>query len=623
MTARTSFASLIVAIFLAACATPQQDRPSSGHIGADSTSTAAKSAIPQPVQQSIVLPKPKPSAKTETYSVVVKDVAVQELLFALARDAKLNVDIHPGIGGTITLNAIDQTLPQLLNRIAKQVDMRFELDGPNLVVMPDKPHLRTYKIDYVNMTRDTTGSVTVTTQIGSPSGGSAVGQGAASSGAGSTSTTKVDNTAKNRFWETLIQNIKDILLETDKEIVVSRRTGISQQQASREAETSATARGEGVAAAMLGAVSQAVAGTGNQTAQSRSGATQQDTSERDFKDYKTLLAASVIANPETGIITVRATARQHEKVQEFLDRVMASAQRQVLIEATVVEVQLTDNYQQGIDWSKMALGAVGFKLVQKAVGGIAAPASSLFELTYTNPTSRYGNISATVKLLENFGNVKVLSSPKLSVMNNQTAVLKVVDNTVYFTIQSSSSQNQTQTVVTYTTTVHSVPVGFVMNVTPQISENESVLLNIRPTISRIIGVATDPNPALKRGVGGLTEDIVNEIPIVRARELESMIRVENGNIAVMGGLMEDVVEKSDQAVPGLYKAPLFGNIFTNRDNTRRKTELVIFLRPTVIKSPSVEGDFSAFRKQLPDENFFGNNPGPEPVREMNFRGNPQ
>jgi hypothetical protein len=119
---------------------PQTKPPSSGHIGADSVQAApAKSNIPQPVQQSAALPKPKPAAKTETYSVVVKDVKVEELLFALARDAKLNVDIHPGIRGTVTLNAIDQTLPQLLNRIAKQVDMRFELDGPNLVVMPDTP----------------------------------------------------------------------------------------------------------------------------------------------------------------------------------------------------------------------------------------------------------------------------------------------------------------------------------------------------------------------------------------------------------------------------------------------------------------------------------------------------
>lgn len=246
MTARTTtIASLLSATFLAACTAPQVKPPSSGHINADSAPPAAKSNIPSPVQQSVTLPAPKPAAKVETYSVVVKDVRVQELLFALARDAKLNVDIHPGISGTVTLNAIDQTLPQLLNRIAKQTDMRFELDGPNLVVMPDTPYLRTYKVDYVNMTRDTTGNVAINTQIASisPTAAGAGGAGAAAGGtSGNVSSTKVDNVAKNRFWETLEQNIKDILHETDKEIIVRRRQADLQEQASGSANVSGGAQ---------------------------------------------------------------------------------------------------------------------------------------------------------------------------------------------------------------------------------------------------------------------------------------------------------------------------------------------------------------------------------------------
>ena len=144
----------------------------------------------------------------------------------------------------------------------------------------------------------------------------------------------------------------------------------------------------------------------------------------------------------------------------------------------------------------------------------------------------------------------------------------MVDNNVYFTVSSNTNQNQTQTIITFTTTVHSVPVGFVMNVTPQISENDTVLLNIRPTLSRVIGVATDPNPALKAGTNtGLDKDIVNEIPIIRSREMESMIKVDNGNIAVMGGIMEDVLDNTDNAVPGLSRIPLVGNLFTHRNDT--------------------------------------------------------
>ena len=117
-------------------------------------SAAAEGQIPPPVQIAPLLPKPKPAARLETYSVVVNNVRVQDLLFALARDAKLNVDIHNDITGSVTLNAIDQTLPQLLARIARQVDMRYEVEGQNLSVMRDTPYLRSYKIDYLSAVRN-------------------------------------------------------------------------------------------------------------------------------------------------------------------------------------------------------------------------------------------------------------------------------------------------------------------------------------------------------------------------------------------------------------------------------------------------------------------------------------
>ena len=606
----------LLALILSACSNAPIQPPGDGHLRAEKVGAGGTAAIPAPVQQTTALPKPKPAAKVETYSVVVNNVRVQELLFALARDAKLNVDIHPGIEGSVTLNAIDQTLQQLLNRIAKQVDLRWELDGPNLAVMPDSPFLRTYKVDYVNMSRDTTGSVTVTTQIGSP-GAAAVGAAGSSAAtpaaAGSSSSTKVENKAQNRFWDTLIQNVKDILRETDKILP----EGSSETVVERQDEQATTGTGAPAPAGGRGSAPTNLATSPNPATLQHSGTTV--TRRTTFRE-----AASVIANPESGIITVRATSRQHEKVQEFLDQVISSARRQVLIEATIAEVQLSDNYQQGIDWSRVRFDRLGFSLTQAATGNISSPPSSLFQLRYQNPGSQLGNISATASLLEAFGNVKVLSSPRLSVLNNQTAVLKVVDNNVYFTVSSNTNQNQTQTVVTYTTTVHSVPVGFVMNVTPQISENDTVLLNIRPTLSRIIGVATDPNPALKAGTGtGLSDDIVNQIPIIRSREMESMIKVDNGNIAVMGGIMEDVLDNTDNAVPGLSRIPLIGNLFTHRNDTRRKTELVVFLRPVVVKDASIQGDYADYRNQLPDQSFFEKgNVGPR-QQQWDMRSAPQ
>src|SRR5690606_16030009 len=151
---------LVVA--LGGCFQPM--KASEGHLDRSAVPPPAAS-IPTPVQTLPALPLPKPKPPLETFSVTVHNVPAQDLLFALARDAKLNVDIHPGITGNVTLNALDQTLPQLLERISKQIDMRYELDGPNLVVMPDTPFLRIYKVDYVNMQRETRGTVSVSGNI--------------------------------------------------------------------------------------------------------------------------------------------------------------------------------------------------------------------------------------------------------------------------------------------------------------------------------------------------------------------------------------------------------------------------------------------------------------------------
>src|SRR5688572_756855 len=155
-------AGFAVAVILTGCG-QKPIKPAPTHIRADEP--RVDGTIPPPVQVTPVLPPPRPTARPETYSVVVNNVRVQELLFALARDAKLNVDIHSDISGTVTLNAIDQTLPQLLTRIARQVDMRYEIDGQNLVVMRDTPYLRIYRIDYVNLSRDARSVQTLSTQV--------------------------------------------------------------------------------------------------------------------------------------------------------------------------------------------------------------------------------------------------------------------------------------------------------------------------------------------------------------------------------------------------------------------------------------------------------------------------
>jgi MSHA type pilus biogenesis protein MshL len=546
-------------------------------------------SVPTPVQISTILPKPKPTLRPETYTVVVNGVRVQELLFALARDAKLNVDVHSGIAGTVTLNAIDQTLPQLLSRIAKQVDMRWELEGPNLAVMPDSPYLHIYRIDYVNMERLVAGAIGVSSQIGSISGSGGGGSGVGAAAGANGSITTVRNTSDNKFWATLEKNIKDILHETDRVFPA----GGAQQQAAVQAPPGAP----GAPGAPAGAPVTTAPNVG-------------------FRE-----AAAVIINPEASVVIVRATSRQHEKIQEFLDQVMANVKRQVLIEATIAEVQLNNQYQQGIDWSALRVrGANTFTGSQvqggtvsttptfppgigPAPSGAGLPSAPGFPNLFTFAAAN-ASISGVLQMLESFGNVRVLSSPKLSVLNNQTALLRVVDNIVYFNVQSSQTTTgatSSQTITAVTTTAITVPVGFVMNVTPQISDDDTVLLNVKPSTTRLIRFVNDPNPILT---------IPNQVPQLRMREMESLIKVNSGQMAVLGGLIEDSINDVEDTIPIINSIPILGSLFSSRNRNNTKTELVVFLRPIVVKDASIDGDYRAFRALMPGADFISKpNPG--------------
>ncbi len=592
--------AFLTALLVAACApTTLSGGPSAGHLRAESVDKK-QGSIPQPVQQSIPLPRPKTTGKTETYSVVVNNVKVHDLLFALARDARLNVDIHPGISGSVTLNAIDQTLPQLLNRIARQVDMRFELDGPNLAVMPDSPYLRHYKIDYVNMSRDVTGTVSTNTQI-STSALTATANSSSASGGGSVSRIQIENKSRNRFWESLEKNLKDLLHETDK-VFPEGSTETTLEQTVSQSTTGTGSTAPASASTRGSTAPPSLANSPNPAAMQNTGATV--VKRMTFRE-----AASVIANPESGVITVRATSRQHEKVQEFLDRVMHNARRQVLIEATIVEVNLSDNYQQGIDWSNT--GSTGFSLTRSSNTANVTSAVEPYGLVYRN-TAR--GITALVDMLRGFGTTKVLSSPKLTVMNNQTATLKVSEDFVYFNVkQDVATSTNTTPVKTTTTTPQSVSIGFFMSLTAQVSDDDVVTLNVRPSISSISDLKQDPNPDLA--------GIENKIPQIRTREIESMMRVRSGDIAVLGGLMEDRIDNKSGRFPGVGDIPLVGEIFTTRNNASSKSELVILLRPTVIKDAALDGDFGAFADTLPNRDFFRTDPvykpfsGPTPMQE--------
>jgi general secretion pathway protein D len=505
--------------------------PSPGHI--TYAPAPPVTDIPKPVQRSVTLPPPQPSAPVETYSVVVHDVPLRELLFALARDAKINVDIDPGITGQISLNAIDQTLEHILHRVARQADVQYTWDGPNLVISPDRPHIRHYRVDYVNMSRAATGTVGIRSTVGSTGG--VVGE-TGGGGVRNESTFGIELAATNDFWATLTANLASLVIE----------------------EGDAT-----------GAASSESGGPRN-----------------------------IVVNREAGLIGVRGTARQHTRVREFLDQVMSGAQRQVLIEATIVEIELNDDYQAGVDWAQFGASDRGSTTVHQNLLGSDLALAPSFKLDAVLWEGAAGSLKTTLRALSRFGDTRVLSSPRLMVLNNQSAVLKVVDEVVYFEISretieaTATSPARTE----FTSEIRTAPVGLVMMVTPQISAGDIVSLNVRPTVSRIVDFKADP---AARVFGDAVENL---IPQIQVRELESVLRVASGQTAVLGGLMQDDIRNRTSGLPGAARLPVFGNLFSYRDDVTRKSELVVFLRPVVIRNAGLDGDLAEYRRYLPDPN---------------------
>jgi general secretion pathway protein D len=501
-------------LFLSACGTQLPPGTETGrHIPAPEEASTA--GIPQVITPLPLLEPPQPETEPELYTVVAQDVPVKELLFGLSRDTAINIDVHPSLSGTVSLNAIDQTLPQILERISRQVDIRWRLDeSGNLVVEADNPIWRNYEVDYVSVTRSATTEAQISTSI--------------SGGAGSNST--LSQSSSNDFWATLPVNI----------------------------------------AAMLS--------TGNA-----------DSATTDLERW-------VVTNPDAGVISVRGTARQHEQVAAFLNSVQTRSLYQVLIEATVVEVSLNDTYQAGVNWSLLGRdnGTIRFdqNVTAPDITNRANPPTSILTI---DRSATPDAITATIAMLAQFGELRVLSSPKIMALNNQAAMLRVVNNTVYFTIDVQPAiinDNGNQPAV-YTSTATTVPVGFVMTITPQIGKDDQVTLNVRPTISRIVGYRQDPNPVLAES------DIVNEIPEIQLSEIESVLKVYSGQVAILGGLMQDSVQTDQDGLPVLSRLPGIRNLFSYRNERASKTELIIFIRPVVIRQPSLTGDLEAYRDFLP------------------------
>lgn len=505
---------------------------------------------------------------------VNETIPLKDVLYELAQQANYDLEIDPRIDGAIIFSARNRPFDEVMSRIADLASLRFKFENDVVRVEMDTPYSETYKIDYLPMAR--TVSTTVQNNASFAGSGSSEGGGSATSSSGSTfslsGTTEVD------FWKELDTNIKQILesnslenaLRTNQTPVVTVAP-VAQPPAPVD---STTTTDSGVPAVPTDATAPPAAPA----------VVVAPTAPTDTPSVEITPTYSV--NKQAGLLSVFANEKVHKKIATYLTELRQSVSSQVLIEAKVLEVNLNDNVATGINWDR--IGNWGDLSLQAG--------SNILSLSDTDANS--GGFTATIdgsdvesviKAVSQYGTVHALSSPRLTVLNKQSAVLNVATNRVYFQIsQEETTQDDTGNTAGGGITVEtrSVPEGILVNVTPSIDPAKGeIVLNLRPTITRIEGTVNDPSIALINNANGgnaLPDGLVNAIPELGVQEFDSILKVRSGEAVVMGGLIRDRTDSNQLGVPVLSEMPLIGSLFKGSNNEISKSEIVVFLKATII-----------------------------------------
>lgn len=290
-----------------------------------------------------------------------------------------------------------------------------------------------------------------------------------------------------------------------------------------------------------------------------------------------------------GLVTVFGTAHQHQKIGNYLAKLKEAISTQVIIEAKIIEVNLDNEYKSGINWSQLGSEVQVAASLGAYAGPKASQGSPLFSrdlFTFAMDHEKFSNV---LNLVKKFGTVRTLSNPRLTVMNNQPAMLKVATNEVFFHLEFERyfQAEGKPDVETISSDAMTVPIGLVMVVQPSVNlQTGEITMTLRPTISRVQKEVEDPAVAIKSH-----QKVKSTIPVVQVRELDSVLKMKSGQVLVMGGLMEDRSSYRTVSVPVADSIPFFGELAKGKDDDRKITELVIFLTAHIVEdSYIVEAD---------------------------------
>ena len=490
---------------------------------------AARAGVPEEVSAALM---PSLSADTddeERFDVDARGLAAGPFFEALVDGSRYNVVVHPGVDAVVDLRLRDVTVPEVMDIASDLYGLDIQRNGRLFQVKAESVQTRMFPIDYLHFKRSGGSETRVSSGQVSSSRDNSTGAG--------TSQDNSDNTSTANLVGTRISTETESDFWTDIQRALQMIVGSE---------------------------------SGNQ----------------------------VIINPGAGLVMVRSDGKSLAQVEEYLRRTQLIMQRQVVLEAKILEIGLNEGYQQGINWADIqsassvtASDGLPEDFTAQALAGQVITASDIGGLF--SASVRAGDFTGLIELLGEQGNVQILSSPRISTVNNQKAVIKVGTDEFFVTDIDFNNNNSAVTATDRTSTsVELTPFfsGISLDVTPQISEDGAITLHVHPSVSEV----NDQKKVITVG----DRDVTLPLALSTVRETDSVIRAESGQIVVIGGLIQNTSEDNNSAVPFFSEIPLLGELFKQRRFQSRKSELVILLRPVVAGSQQMNADVSASRDRM-------------------------